>query len=86
MRKDPNTKKLNGQELLDIIDNKVQEYAITPQKNIVEDKYLKHITRRIFVFDGGRMAMIEQYLKEIRRNLIKTVEQYSNTSMKSITS
>ncbi|KAG5591006.1 hypothetical protein H5410_041520 [Solanum commersonii] len=71
MKRDPKTKSLYGQELLDLIEKRVQEYCITPQKGVIQDS-----------------SMINNYLEEVRRNLLLNITQYekSNTSMRSETS
>ncbi|KAF3644581.1 hypothetical protein FXO38_20094 [Capsicum annuum] len=77
-RKDPVTKILHGQELLDI--------TTTPPKDVVEDQNLNYISRRISVHEGDKMELIEKYLAEVRNKLLKTVAESSDTSMKSLSS
>uniref|UniRef100_M1DAZ7 Uncharacterized protein n=1 Tax=Solanum tuberosum TaxID=4113 RepID=M1DAZ7_SOLTU len=88
MKKDPKIKTLYGQELLDLIAKRIQEYGITPQKGIIADSSIRHIARRISVQDGVKEAMINSYLEEVKRSLLLNITQYekSNTSMTSETS
>ncbi|KAG5599903.1 hypothetical protein H5410_031273 [Solanum commersonii] len=75
MKKDPKTKTL-------------YEYGITPQKGIIVDSSVRHIARKISVQDRDKEAMINNYLEEVKRNMLLNITQYekSNTSMRSETS
>lgn len=88
MKNDPKTKLLYGQELLDSIKVQIQLYATTPQKKIFNDSSVKHIARRISIQDGDKTDLINQYLEEVKRNLLQTLSQCekSDTSMQSETS
>ncbi|KAG5585613.1 hypothetical protein H5410_046047 [Solanum commersonii] len=88
MKRDPKTKSLYGQELLDLIEKRVQEYCITPQKGVIQDSSVRHIARKIFIQDGNKEEMINDYLEEVRRNLLLNITQYekSDMSMRSETS
>ncbi len=44
---DPKTKQLVGQELIDSIKEKIEEYKTILPKEIIEDNSVRHITRRI---------------------------------------
>ncbi|KAG5629738.1 hypothetical protein H5410_001455 [Solanum commersonii] len=85
MKKDPKTKTLYGQELLDLIANRIHEYGITPQKGVIVDSSVRHIASKISVQDGDKEAMIKSYLEEVKRSLLLNITQYekSNTSMRS---
>ncbi|KAF3639420.1 hypothetical protein FXO38_22676 [Capsicum annuum] len=81
---DPNTKLTYGHDQRENIVKIIAEYEQTPQKSIlVEDKNLNYVSRRISAPDGNKMEMMEQYLAEVRHKLLQTVEQNSDTSMKS---
>ncbi|KAG5585565.1 hypothetical protein H5410_045999 [Solanum commersonii] len=56
MKKDPKTRILYGQKLLDLISKRIQEYGITPQKGLIEDSSVRHIARKISVQDGYKEA------------------------------
>ncbi|KAG5629824.1 hypothetical protein H5410_001541 [Solanum commersonii] len=88
MKNDPMTKSLYGQELLDSISQKIQDYGNIPHKEIIVDNSVKHIARRISIEDGNKEEMIKEYLDEVRRNLLLNITHYekSDTSMRSETS
>lgn len=88
MKIDPKTKTLYGQELLDLIEAKIQEYSSTPQKKIIDDSSVRHIARKISFQEGDKTEMINEYLEEVKRNLLLSINQYekSDTSMQSETS
>ncbi|KAG5584793.1 hypothetical protein H5410_045227 [Solanum commersonii] len=80
MKKDPMNKSLYGQELLDSISQRIQDYGTIPHKGIIADNFVKLISRRIFIQDGNK--------EEIRRNLLLNITHYekSDTLMRSETS
>ncbi|KAG5580594.1 hypothetical protein H5410_051221 [Solanum commersonii] len=88
IKKDPMTKSLYGQELLDSISQRIQDYGIIPHKGIIADNSVKHIAKRISIQDENKEEMIKEYLDEIRRNLLLNITHYekSDTSMRSETS
>ncbi|KAG5615778.1 hypothetical protein H5410_015602 [Solanum commersonii] len=88
MKKDPMTKSLYGQELLDSISQRIKDYGTISHKGIITDNSVKHIARRISIQDGNKEEMIKEYLDEIRRNLLLNITHYekSDTSMRSETS
>ncbi|KAG5604879.1 hypothetical protein H5410_026371 [Solanum commersonii] len=88
MKKDPITKSLYGQELLDSISQRIQDYGTIPHKGIIADNSIKHIARRISIQDGNKEEMIKEYLDEIMRNLLLNITHYekSDTSKRSETS
>ncbi|KAG5599218.1 hypothetical protein H5410_030588 [Solanum commersonii] len=88
MKKDPKTKSLYGQELLDLIAKRIQDYCITLQKGIIVDSSIRHIARKISFQDGNKEEMINRYLEEVKKNLLLNITQYekSDTSMRSDTS
>uniref|UniRef100_M1DV29 Uncharacterized protein n=1 Tax=Solanum tuberosum TaxID=4113 RepID=M1DV29_SOLTU len=79
---------LYGQELLDLIAKRIQEYGITPQKGIIIDSSVRHIARKISVQDGHKEEMINNYLEESKRSPLLNITQYekSDSSMRSETS
>ncbi|KAG5615134.1 hypothetical protein H5410_014958 [Solanum commersonii] len=88
MKRDPNTKLLYRQKLLDLIEKRIQEYCLVPQKRIIQDSSVRHIARKISIQDGDKEEMINNYLDEVRRNLLLNITQYEkfDTSMRSETS
>jgi len=88
MKRDPKTKSLYGQELLDLIKQRIQEYCLVPQKGIIQDSSVRHIARKISIQDGNKEEMINNYLDEVRKNILLNITQYekSDTSMRSETS
>ncbi|XP_070045086.1 uncharacterized protein [Nicotiana tomentosiformis] len=86
--KDPKTKALYGQELLDSIKTKIQEYSSKPQKEVIDDSSVRHIARKISFQERDKAGMINNYLEEVKRNLLRSINQYekSDTSMQSETS
>uniref|UniRef100_M1DR93 Uncharacterized protein n=1 Tax=Solanum tuberosum TaxID=4113 RepID=M1DR93_SOLTU len=87
-RKDPKTKSLYRQELLDLITQTIHEYGAAPPKEIIADSSVRHMARRISNFDGNKEELINNYLDEFRRNLLLIITHYekSDTSMRSETS
>ncbi|KAG5609797.1 hypothetical protein H5410_021078 [Solanum commersonii] len=73
MKKDPKTKSLYGQELLDLIATKIQEYCISPHKGIIDDSSVRLIARNFFIQDENKEEMINNYLDEVRRNLLLNI-------------
>lgn len=84
-RKDPATRKLYGQELLDQISNTIKIYQEIPQKDISAEGSVKHIARRISIQEGNKEELINKYLAEIKRNLLTDIAEFdkSDTSMRS---
>ncbi|KAG5630952.1 hypothetical protein H5410_002669 [Solanum commersonii] len=76
------TKSLYGQELLDLIKQRIHEYCLVPQKGI-HDSSVLHIARKISIQDGNKEEMINNYLDELRKNILLNITQYekSDTSM-----
>ncbi|KAG5585563.1 hypothetical protein H5410_045997 [Solanum commersonii] len=66
MKKDPKTRILYGQKLLDLISKRIQEYGITPQKGLIEDSSVRHIARKISVQDGYKEARSTDTWKKSR--------------------
>ncbi|KAG5630729.1 hypothetical protein H5410_002446 [Solanum commersonii] len=54
MKNDPMTKSLYGQELLDSISQRIQDYGTIPHKGIIADNSVKHIAIRISIQDGNK--------------------------------
>ncbi|KAG5596003.1 hypothetical protein H5410_037235 [Solanum commersonii] len=75
MKKDPKTKTLYGQELLNLFAKRIHEYV-------------RHIARKISIQDGDKEAMINNNLEEVNRSLLLNITQYekSDSSMRSETS
>ncbi|KAG5581600.1 hypothetical protein H5410_052227 [Solanum commersonii] len=89
MKKDPKTKVLYGQELLDLITQKIQDYGTESHKVLVADNSVKHIARRISIQDENTEDMIKEHLEEVRRNILLNITHYAKsdvTFMKSETS
>ncbi|KAG5590510.1 hypothetical protein H5410_041024 [Solanum commersonii] len=72
MKRDPKTKL-------------IQEYCLVPQKGIIRDSSVRHIARKISIQDGNKEEMINNYLDEVRKNILLNITQYekSDTSMRS---
>uniref|UniRef100_M1DV86 Uncharacterized protein n=1 Tax=Solanum tuberosum TaxID=4113 RepID=M1DV86_SOLTU len=75
-------------ELLDLIKQRIQEYCLVPQKGIIQDSSVRHIAQKISIQDGNKEEMINNYLDEVRKNILLNITQYekSDTSMQSETS
>ncbi|KAG5630937.1 hypothetical protein H5410_002654 [Solanum commersonii] len=88
IKKDPKTKELHGQELSDFITQKIRDYSTETHKIVVTDPSVKHIARRISIKDGNTDDMINDYLKEVRINILLYITHYakSDTSIRSETS
>uniref|UniRef100_M1DVJ0 Uncharacterized protein n=1 Tax=Solanum tuberosum TaxID=4113 RepID=M1DVJ0_SOLTU len=88
MKKDPKTKSLYRQELLDLIAQTIHEYGAAPPKEIIADSSVRHMARRISIFDGNKEEIINTYLDEVRRNILLNITHYEkfDTSMRSETS
>ncbi|WMV07394.1 hypothetical protein MTR67_000779 [Solanum verrucosum] len=88
MKKDPQTKAIYGQELLDQIAETVKEYISIPNKGIMtnDSTSVKHIARRISNHDEEEQnRMILDYLEEVKRSLLSNLNHYakSDSSMHS---
>ncbi|KAG5620268.1 hypothetical protein H5410_005486 [Solanum commersonii] len=88
MKKDPKTKALYGQKLLDSITQKIQDYSTNPHKSGLVDSSVKHIASRISIQDGNKEEMINEYVNEVNKNLLVNINHYekSDYSMRSETS
>jgi len=89
MKKDPKKKVLYGQELIELITQRIQDYGTDSHKVLVADSSVKHIGRRISIQDGNTEDMIKEYLEEVRRNILLNITHYAksdDTSMRSETS
>ncbi|KAG5599610.1 hypothetical protein H5410_030980 [Solanum commersonii] len=75
MKKDPKTKSLYGQELLDLMTTKIQEYCISPHKGIIVDSLVRHIARKISIQDGNKEEMINNYLDETSDDVGKDIPE-----------
>lgn len=84
-RTDPSTGQLYGQELIDQIKNTIQAYEDAPKKGLNAGSSIKHIARRISIQDGNKQEMINEYLEDVKRNLMESISDFekSDTSMKS---
>ncbi|KAG5577035.1 hypothetical protein H5410_057169 [Solanum commersonii] len=88
MKKDPQTKSIYGQKLLDQIAATIKEYNRIPNKGIVTDDStsVKHIARRISNHDEEEQnQMILDYLEEVKKTLLSNLNHYakSDSSMRS---
>ncbi|KAK4717924.1 hypothetical protein R3W88_016262 [Solanum pinnatisectum] len=72
-KQDPKTKQLIDQELMDSIKEKIVDYKTIRPKNIIEDNSVRHIARRISFQEGDKEQMIQDYLEEVRKNLLQTI-------------
>ncbi|KAG5619572.1 hypothetical protein H5410_004790 [Solanum commersonii] len=79
MNKDPKKKSLCIQELLDLIERRIQQYYPIPQKGIIQDNSVRHITKKIPIQEGDKDEMFNNYLKEVRRNLLLNITQYEKS-------
>ncbi|KAG5580641.1 hypothetical protein H5410_051268 [Solanum commersonii] len=76
MKKDPKTKALYGQELLDFISQTIHEYGTAPPKELIVDSSVKLMARRISNLDGNKEELINDYLEGVRRNLLLNITHY----------
>ena len=88
MKKDPQTKTIYGQELLDQITAAVKEYNSVPNKGIMtnDSTSVKHIARRISNHDEEEQnRMILDYLEEVKKTFLSKINHYakSDSSMRS---
>ncbi|KAG5605211.1 hypothetical protein H5410_026703 [Solanum commersonii] len=88
MKKDPQTKSIYGQELLDQIAATIKEYNRIPNKGIITDDStsVKHIARRISNHEEEEQnQMILDYLEEVKKTLLSNLNHYakSDSSMRS---
>ncbi|KAG5577670.1 hypothetical protein H5410_057804 [Solanum commersonii] len=91
MKKDPQTKSIYGQELLDLITKIIHDYKSIPNKEIMTDDStsVKYMTRKISSHDEGEQnEMIMNYLDEVKKKILLTISHYakSDSSMRSETS
>ena len=91
MKKDPQTKSIYGQELLDLITKTIHDYKSIPNKGIMTDDStsVKHMARKISNHDDGEQnEMIMKYLEEVKKKILLNVSHYakSDSSMRSETS
>ncbi|KAG5615567.1 hypothetical protein H5410_015391 [Solanum commersonii] len=91
MKKDPQTKLIYGQELLDLITKIIHDYKSIPNKGIMTDDStsIKHMARKISNHDEGEQnEMIMNYLEEVNKKILLTISHYEklDSSMRSETS
>ncbi|KAG5632977.1 hypothetical protein H5410_004694 [Solanum commersonii] len=91
MKKDPQTKSIYGQELLNLITKSIHDYKSIPNKGIMTDDSTseKHMARKISKHDEGEQnEMIMKYLEEVQKMILLNVSHYakSDSSMRSETS
>ncbi|KAK4706654.1 hypothetical protein R3W88_033786 [Solanum pinnatisectum] len=88
LKQDLKNKQLIGQELMDTTKEKIVDYKTILPDNIVKDNSVRHIARKISFQDGDKEQIIQDYLEEVRKNLLQTITQIdkSDTSMRSETS
>ncbi|KAG5574881.1 hypothetical protein H5410_055015 [Solanum commersonii] len=80
MKKDPQTKSLYGQELLDLITKTIQDYKSIPNKGIMTDDStsVKHMARKISNHDEGEQnEMIMNYLEEVKKKILLNISHYA---------
>ncbi|KAG5594635.1 hypothetical protein H5410_035867 [Solanum commersonii] len=88
MKKDPQSKAIYGQELLDLISKTVQECKTIPHKGIMVDTSVRHMARKISNQDEeDQTEMINKYLEEVKKNLLSNIIHYakSDSSIRSET-
>ncbi|KAG5616068.1 hypothetical protein H5410_015892 [Solanum commersonii] len=90
MKKDPQTKSIYGQELLNLITKIIHDYKSIPNKEIMTDDStsVKHMARKISNHDEREQnKMIMNYL-EVKKKILLTISHYakSDSSMRSETS
>ncbi|KAG5599622.1 hypothetical protein H5410_030992 [Solanum commersonii] len=88
MKKDPQTKSLYGQKLLDLISKTIQDYKSISHKGIIADTSVRHMVRRISDQDeDDQNKMINNYLEEVKKSLLLNIMHYakSDSSMRSET-
>ncbi|KAG5590299.1 hypothetical protein H5410_040813, partial [Solanum commersonii] len=88
MKKDPQTKSIYRQELLDQIAATIKEYNRIPNKGIITDDStsVKHMARRISNHEEEEQnQMILDYLEEVKKTLFSNLNHYakSDSSMRS---
>uniref|UniRef100_M1DQB1 Uncharacterized protein n=1 Tax=Solanum tuberosum TaxID=4113 RepID=M1DQB1_SOLTU len=73
---------------IDDIKSYEKDYSSTPHKGEPVDNSVKHIARKISIQDANKEEMINEYLDEVRRNLLLNITHYekSDTSKRSETS
>ncbi|KAG5620261.1 hypothetical protein H5410_005479 [Solanum commersonii] len=91
MKKDPQTKFIYGQELLDLITKTIKDYKSIPNKRIMTDDStsVKHMARKISNHDEEEKdEMIMKYLEEVKKKILLNLTHYtkSYSSMRSETS
>ncbi|KAG5582073.1 hypothetical protein H5410_052700 [Solanum commersonii] len=91
MKKDPQTKSIYGQELLDLITKTIHDYKLIPNKGIMDDDStsVKHMARKISNhYEGEQNEMIMKHLEEVKKEILLNVSHYakSDSSMRSETS
>ncbi|KAG5629075.1 hypothetical protein H5410_000792 [Solanum commersonii] len=90
MKKDPRTKSIYRQELLDLITKIIHDYKSIPNKGIMTDDstFVKHMARKISNHDEGeKNEMIMNYLEEVKKKILLNISHYakSDSSMRSKT-
>lgn len=87
-RQDPKTGQPHGKELVDQIQPKIQNYKEIPQRKLLTENSIKHIANRISIQEGDKDEMINEYLEEVKINLLQNLSEFDklDTSMKSGTS
>ncbi|KAG5580126.1 hypothetical protein H5410_050753 [Solanum commersonii] len=91
MKKNPQTKSIYGQELLDLITKIIHDYKSIPNKGIMNDDStsVKHMARKISNHgEGEQNEMIMNYLEEVKKKILLNISHYakSDSSMRSETS
>ncbi|KAG5609774.1 hypothetical protein H5410_021055 [Solanum commersonii] len=91
MKKDPQTKSIYGQELLDLITKTIKDYKSIPNKGIMTDDLTsaKNMARKISNHDEEEQdEMIMKYLEEVKKKILLNLTHYakSDSSMRSETS
>ncbi|WMV30336.1 hypothetical protein MTR67_023721 [Solanum verrucosum] len=64
---------------VDDIKSYEKDYSTTPHKGGPVDNSVKHIARRISIQDGNKEEMINEYLDDVRRNLLLNITHYEKS-------
>ncbi|KAG5592168.1 hypothetical protein H5410_042682 [Solanum commersonii] len=82
MKKDPQTKSIYGQELLDLITKTIHNYKSIPNKGIMTDDStsVKYMARKISNHDEEEQnEMIMNYLEEVKKKILLNISHYAKS-------
>jgi len=71
-----------------LLNKEFKNIVLFLKNGIIQDISVRHIARKISIQDGNKEEMINNYLDEVRKNILLNITQYekSDTSMRSETS